>query len=170
VAPLTPVFDASGRVSYLRIMTIPSRLAFAAAILLALPAAAQAEPRFGVRFGYYTEAEDPFIGAEMLFRVVPEIYFNPNVEAVLVDSGRYFTVNGDFHYDFYSARRTFLWVGAGLAVLNFNPEGPAEGDTDFGLNLLGGVGARRGRVIPYAQAKVILKSDTEFVIGVGLRF
>lgn len=151
-------------------MTTSSRLALAAAILVALPAAAQADPKFGVRFGYYTEAEDPFIGAELLFRIVPEIYFNPNVEVVLVDNGRYLTVNGDFHYDFYSRRRTFLWLGAGLAVLNRDPEGPAEGDTDLGLNLLGGIGARRGRVIPYAQAKVILKSDTEFVIGVGLRF
>ena len=135
-----------------------------------MPAAAQADPRFGVRFGYYTEAEAPFLGAELLFRIVPDIYFNPNVEAVLVDDGLYLTVNGDFHYDFYSSRRTFLWLGAGLAVLNNNPEGPAESDTDFGLNLLGGIGSRRGRVIPYAQAKVILKDDTEFVIGVGLRF
>jgi hypothetical protein len=151
-------------------MTTTSRLALAAAILLAVPAAAQADPRFGVRVGYYTEAEDPFIGAELLFRIVPEIYFNPNVEVVLVDNGRYLTANGDFHYDFYQSRRTFLWLGAGLAVLNRDPEGPADGDTDLGLNLLGGIGARRGRVIPYAQAKIILKSDTEFVIGVGLRF
>ena len=151
-------------------MTTTSRLALAAAILLAVPAATQADPRFGVRVGYYTEAEDPFIGAELLFRIVPEIYFNPNVEVVLVDNGRYLTANGDFHYDFYQSRRTFLWLGAGLAVLNRDPEGPADGDTDLGLNLLGGIGARRGRVIPYAQAKIILKSDTEFVIGVGLRF
>ena len=146
------------------------RLAVALAILWSLPAAAHADPRFGVRFGYYTEAEDPFLGAEMLFRVVPDIYFNPNVEAVLVDDGHYFTVNGDFHYDFLSGRRTFAWLGAGLAVLNTDPGGSADSDTDFGLNLLAGIGTRRGRVIPYAQAKVILKSDTEFAIGIGLRF
>ena len=151
-------------------MTTSSRFALAAAILLAVPAAAQADPRFGVRFGYYTEAEAPFLGAEMLFRVVPEIYFNPNVEAVFVDNGHSFTINGDFHYDFLSGRRTFAWLGAGLAVINTDPEGSAEGNTDVGLNLLAGIGTRRGRVIPYAQAKVILKSDTEFVIGVGLRF
>ncbi|HUG52750.1 MAG TPA: hypothetical protein VMR21_04090, partial [Vicinamibacteria bacterium] len=54
-------------------------------------------------------------------------------------------------------------------VVNVNPEGPADGDTDFGLNLLAGLGARRGRVIPYAQAKVILKDSSEFVIAVGIR-
>jgi hypothetical protein len=147
------------------------RLAVAVAILSSLPAVAHADPRFGVRFGYYTEAEDPFLGAEMLFRVIaPEIYFNPNVEAVLVDDGHYFTVNADFHYDFLSGRRTFAWLGTGLAILNTDPGGSAESDTDFGFNLLAGIGSRRGRVIPYAQAKLILKSDTEFVIGVGLRF
>ena len=147
------------------------RLAVAVAILSALPAVAQADPRFGVRFGYYTEADAPFLGAEMLFRIIPpEIYFNPNVEAVLVDDGHYVTINADFHYDFLSGRRTFAWLGTGLAVLNTDPGESADSDTDFGLNLLAGVGTRRGRVIPYAQAKVILKSDTEFVIGVGLRF
>ena len=151
-------------------MTTSSRFALAAAILLAAPAAARAEPRFGVRFGYYTEAEAPFLGAEMLFRIVPDIYFNPNVEAVFVDDGHSFSINGDFHYDFLSGRRTFVWLGAGLGVVSSHPEEPAEGETDVGLNLLAGIGARRGRVIPYAQAKVILKSDTEFVIGVGLRF
>ena len=98
------------------------------------------------------------------------IYFNPNVEAVLVDDGHYVTINADFHYDFLSGRRTFAWLGTGLAVLNTDPGESADSDTDFGLNLLAGVGTRRGRVIPYAQAKLILKSDTEFVIGVGLRF
>jgi hypothetical protein len=121
-------------------MTTSSRFALAAAILLAVPAAAQAEPRFGVRFGYYTEAEAAFLGAEMLFRIVPDIYFNPNVEAVFVDDGHSFTINGDFHYDFLSGRRTFVWLGAGLGVVSSHPEEPAEGETDVGLNLLAGIG------------------------------
>jgi hypothetical protein len=29
---------------------------------------------------------------------------------------------------------------------------------------------RRGPVVPYVQAKPIAKNDTEFVMGVGLRF
>jgi hypothetical protein len=151
-------------------MTLSTRLTLATAMLLAVPAATQADPKFGVRLGYYTKLEDPFIGAELLFRIVPDLYFNPNVEAVLVDNGRYLTFNGDVHYDLPAGGRTFLWIGGGLAAVNRDPEGPAEGDTDFGINLLAGLGARRGRVIPYAQAKVILKDDSEFVIAVGVRF
>ncbi len=152
-------------------MTTSPRLAFAAAVLLlALPAATQADPKFGVRLGYYTKAKDPFLGAELLFRIVPDLYLNPNVEAVLVDHGRYLTFNGDVHYDLPAGRRTYLWIGAGLAAINRDPGGSAESQTDLGVNLLAGLGARRGHVIPYVQAKVILKNDNEFVIGAGLRF
>jgi hypothetical protein len=151
-------------------MTRSVRSALLSVAVLALPSAADAET-FGVRLGYYTEAEEPFLGAELLFRLAPDLYLNPNVEAVLVDGGRYVTLNADAHYDLPAgSRRTFIWVGGGLAIVNVDPEGSANGDTDFGLNLLAGVGARRGRVIPYVQAKVILKDSSEFVIGVGLRF
>ena len=150
-------------------MRTSPRLALAAAVLLSLPAAAQADPMFGARLGLYTNAGDPFLGAELLFRIVPELYFNPNVEVVL-DGGRYLTVNGDVHYDLRAGRRTFVWVGGGLAIVNREPEGAPEGHTDVGLNLLLGIGGRHGGVIPYAQAKVIVKDDSEFVIGVGLRF
>src|SRR5207244_7229393 len=115
-------------------MTTSARLALAAAILVALPAAAQADPKFGVRLGYYTKVEDPFIGAELLFRIVPDLYFNPNVEAVLVDNARYLTINGDFHYDLPPGRPTSLWAGPGRAATNPNPEGPAEGHTAAGTN------------------------------------
>jgi len=150
-------------------MTIPSRLAFAAALLFTLPVAAQADPMFGVRLGLYTKASDPFLGGELLFRIVPDLYFNPNLEVVL-GSGRYLTLNADVHYDLPAGRRTFVWIGGGLAVVDRKPEGAGEGHTDLGVNLLAGLGARHGRVVPYAQAKVILKDDSEFVIGVGLRF
>jgi hypothetical protein len=151
-------------------MTTSSRLAVAAALLLAAPAAAQADPMFGVRFGYYTQVADPFLGAELLFRIVPDLYLDPNVEAVLVGDGHYVTVNGDLHYDLPVGRHTFLWVGGGLAIVSRSAGGSEEGHTDLGLDLLAGLGARHGRVIPYVQAKVIVKDDSEFVIGVGLRF
>ena len=108
-------------------MTTSSRFALAAAILLAVPAAAEADPRFGVRFGYYTEAEAAFLGAEMLFRIVPEIYFNPNVEAVFVDDGHSFTINGDFHYDFRTGRRTLRLAGRRPRRPQCRPGGTGRG-------------------------------------------
>ena len=108
-------------------MTTSSRFALAAAILLAVPAAAQADPGSACASGTTRKPKAAFLGAEMLFRIVPEIYFNPNVEAVLVDDGHYFTINGDFHYDFLSGRRTFAWLGAGLAVAQYRPRGIGRG-------------------------------------------
>lgn len=78
------------------------------------------------------------------------------------------TFNADFHYDFPTHGPTYVWAGAGLAVLYSKPEGSGS-STDVGADFIFGLG-HRGPVVPYIQAKLIAKSDTEFVIGVGLRF
>ena len=125
---------------------------------------------FGVRGGYYFDASEPFLGAELLIRVAPRFYFNPNVEYVFVDPGQYITWNGDFHYDFHSRGNSFAWLGAGIALVTSNPEGPDNSDNDVAANFLAGIGVRTGRVIPYFQAKLIAKDDTEFVLAFGIRF
>jgi hypothetical protein len=153
-------------------MKIAARIAAALVVLAAVhaaPAPARAE-MFGVRLGYYTDVEEPFLGGELLLKLAPRLYLNPNVEAVLVDNGRLFTLNGDVHYDLPTGGRTMIWVGAGLAVINADPEGPENGDTDLGANFFAGLGRRTGRVIPYAQAKIIAKDDAELVLAVGIRF
>lgn len=140
--------------------------------LTAFVASAGAKPGtlVGLRIGYYTDAEKVFLGGELLTPVARSIYFNPNVEYVLADNFTYMTFNGDFHYDFPSRHPSFVWVGAGLAASYVNPDGPADGSTDVGLNLLAGVGLSHGPTIPYFQGKVILSDNTEFVIGFGVRF
>jgi len=148
-----------------------ARRALAAAFLVALallPAGTASATDVGIRFGLYTEVDEPFAGVELLTRVANRVYFNPNFEWVFTEGFDYFTVNGDFHYDFPVHGRTYVWVGAGLALVRVDFDG--GGNTDAGLNILGGVGVRAGSVIPYVQAKVIVKDDSEFVIGFGLRF
>jgi hypothetical protein len=128
------------------------------------------EPIFGVRVGYYASSEHPFAGAEFLARVAHSIYFNPNAEYVFVDGLTYATFNADFHYDFPTHRRAFVWLGAGLGLAYVNPKGPGPSNTDVAANFLAGVGLSRGPVIPYFQFKLIAKGDTEAVIAFGLRF
>ena len=141
------------------------------AAALTAPGVAHAdEPFFGVRFGYYADSEKPFAGAELLVPVSHSIYFNPNAEYVFADGLTYVTFNADFHYDFPSRRRAFLWLGAGLGVAYVNPDGPAPSDTDVAANFLAGVGLSRGPIIPYFQFKLIAKDNTEAVIAFGLRF
>ena len=123
---------------------------------------------FGVRAGYYTKAEKPFVGAELLVPLSHSVFLDPNVEYVFTEGQTYMTFNADFHYDFPTHGSTYVWAGAGLAVLYSNVDGPGS-STDVGANFVFGLG-RRGPVVPYVQAKLIAKTDTEFVIGVGLRF
>jgi len=76
--------------------------------------------------------------------------------------------------------RFLAGVVLGLATL-FAPHAAAD-EAAFGLrggfyteaedaaNSLAGVGVRTGSLIPYFQAKLIAKDDTEFVLAFGVRF
>lgn len=132
---------------------------------------AEAQTLFGARLGAYVEQEELFLGGEVLTHLQDSFYLNPNVEWVLADNAKQATFNFDFHYDFAHRGELTFWVGAGLGVLYFNPDGPRESNTDLGLNLLFGTAFLRGRdVIPYLQAKVIVADDSELVVGFGVRF
>lgn len=143
-------------------------IALSALALGAATPAASAD--FGVRGGYYFDASEPFLGAEVIMPVARRIYFNPNVEWVFVEDTTFLTLNADFHYDFPTRGSTFVWAGAGLGILHSDPEGDDNGDTDPALNLLAGVGFRTGGVIPYFQAKLIIDGDSEFALAFGVRF
>lgn len=159
------------------IVRIAGALAVAAVFLL--PGAAQAATLdFGVRGGFYNDADAGFLGAEVLTGITREWFFNPNVEYVFVDNGSLTTLNLDAHYDLPTRSPYYLWVGGGAAVLfnSFDAEAGCArcrdtNDTDFGLNLLAGIGFWRGQPIrPYVQGKVVLSNNTEAVLGVGIRF
>jgi hypothetical protein len=141
-----------------------------AAGALALPQRAGAdETLVGVRGGVYLDADEPFLGVEVLTRIARGWYFNPNFEYVFVDPGSLMTFNLDVHYDFPTRGQAMVWLGGGLGLVRFDPPGRGNSDTDPALNVLFGIGLRRP-VIPYAQVKAIVKDDTEVSIAVGLRF
>jgi hypothetical protein len=155
-----------------RQLLLPALLTLVTTALTLAPEKASADDRtlFGVRVGYYTDAQDPFAGVEVLVPIAHRIELNPNVEYVFGGGRTYMTFNLDAHYDFPSHRREFFWVGAGLGLLYVNPEGPAQSNTDVGANFLAGVGLNRGPVIPYFQVKLIASGNTEVVLAFGLRF
>lgn len=117
--------------------------------------------RWGVRAGI-TDG-DPMIGAELVMPVVGDLVVNPNIEL----TSDLFSANADVHYDFAISSDTSFWIGAGLAFVN-----PDEGDIDGGVNLLGGIGTRRGRMYPYAQVKLTSTGDAgDFTsVALGVRF
>lgn len=142
-------------------------------IVFGLAARADAEIRPGIRMGGYFDASGASVGGELLTGLGPESwYFNPNVEYVFADRSQLVTFNFDVHYDLPAGRTYYLWVGGGPAILFSNPDNVRlKNQTDFGVNLLMGVGFNRGgHVIPYIQPKVILSDHSDFAIAFGLRF
>ena len=150
-------------------------LLFAGACVLAgamgvSPALARAD--FGVRGSAYTEEEEAFLGAEALFGIGGgSWYANPNLEHAFIDDGDLNTASFDFHYDFKQGRDYTVWAGGGPTLIF--KDGDAfrdDDDTDAGVNLLVGLGARQGEVRPYGQMKVIVADDTQAVLAAGIRF
>ncbi len=157
-------------------VSVLATVSLASSFALSSPALADSV-KVGIRGGYYSQVDEPFLGAEVLVRVGHRLYFDPNVEYVFVSDGSYLTFNADFHYDFVVDPKTFVWLGAGLGVVHTGsggariPEEPPEsGKTDAAANILGGIGVRAGSLVPYFQAKLIAKSGAIFAVAVGLRF
>jgi hypothetical protein len=157
-----------------RLLSLVALCALVPLFAVSSPAAAQGWD-FGVRTGYYTDAEEFFLGLELLHPIRDTAWmFNPNVEYVDVDNGSLWALSVDFHYDFdLDLDNVDVWAGAGptLLVRDFD-RGPFrdEDDSDVGLNVIGGAGAKDGAVRPYGQIKLIVADDTEVALQVGLRF
>ncbi len=150
-------------------------LVAATALALGGAAAASAQVDFGVRGGVYTDESDPFVGAEVLWRLGATRWFlNPNFEWVFVDNGDLFTLNADAHYDLPVDAPVYVWLGGGLAILvedRDRPGGDDDDETDAGVNLLAGVGFLKGQPVrPYVQGKLILSDESQGVLAFGVRF
>jgi len=141
--------------------------------LLAISPSQARTTDFGVRGGLYPDEDKPFLGAEALFGVSDKgrWFGNPNVEHVLVNGGDLTAFSFDFHYDFPGGAPYGFWAGAGPTLIHKDRDRAGNGDTtDAGVNVVLGVGAKKGDVRPYGQFKVVLADDSQAVVGMGVRF
>jgi len=155
----------------LRSLLVASAVLFTSALAIS-PGQARTTD-FGVRGGFYPDEDRPFLGAEALFDVSEKgrWFGNPNVEQVLVNSGDLTTVSFDFHYDFPSGSPYSFWAGAGPTLIHQDRERAGNGNTnDAGVNLVLGVGAKKGDARPYGQFKVVIADESQAVVGMGVRF
>jgi len=143
-------------------------LGVAALLVMARPAAAGIDPE--VRAGVYPGAEQVSLGGGLLMPVGHESAwnFNPNVEAT-INGDDFVAVSGDVHYDFRGSRNTAVWVGAGPALIWANRPGP-DNNTDVGMNVLTGVGSKRGQMRPFAQLRGTMADENRVAISGGIRF
>ena len=143
----------------------------AAFVLTASLVLAASDARAGslsLRAGAYTDADSFFVGIEYRSPVEGRLSVAPNFELVFPENGTYFSINGDLHYLLPTGGRLTSWVGGGLGIYMRDWEGGGR-HTSVGANLIGGLGLR-AHLSPYAQLKIVLKDDTEVVLGFGIRF
>lgn len=86
-----------------------------------------------------------------------------------MENGDLFTVNGDVHYDLEVDTPFYVWLGGGPALIRSDPD-RGDSETDFGANLIAGIGMKRSGLRPYGQLKVLLADDSQAVVAVGVRF
>ena len=146
----------------------PARFVLAAVAALLVTASEARAGDVSLRAGAYTDADAFFLGIEYRTPVEGRWHAAPNFELVIPDEGSYFSASADLHYVFPPEGRLRPWLGAGLGIYARDHEGQ-DGDTDVGLNLIGGLGLR-ANLSPYAQLKVVVKGDTAVVLGFGIRF
>ena len=141
-------------------------------LLLILNCSGADDIRPGIRTGFYSNhGTSAFIGGEILAPLTRHWYINPNFDFIFPDNATEFTFNFDVHYDFDTRSDIYVWAGGGPAILYFNPDGPRGSDTDFGVNLLMGIGFLKGsHITPYIQPKAVLSSHSQFSLAFGLRF
>jgi hypothetical protein len=147
-----------------------TRTLLAAAIPLALStvtAYAQQGPTtsqvsVGSYMAYHFDTRDPALGAQLDVPVASRLALYPSGAVYLVDSGSLVGLNADLKYRL--PMRTY--VGGGLNLMH-REIGDAD-NTDAGVNLLGGIEGRTGRIHPFAEGRVILNDGSAFQLAAGL--
>ena len=147
----------------------PVRLALG--LVLALLAGPAAAANLDLRGGAYTgsDFDKPFVGVGLDSHLNGSLYFNPNVEYVFVDSGRFATGNFDAIYALPMDGAPSLYVGAGLGLVHTDPEGSGGTSTKPRANIILGIGFGSGRSSPYIQGKYIT-GYKYWVVAAGIRF
>jgi opacity protein-like surface antigen len=142
------------------------------ALLLVTPAGFAAD--FGIRAGQYRDADEEFVGAEVLIDA-GVLNINPNIEYSLADEITSGTANLDvtLALGIFSAVSPFVGAGVGLLYVD---DDAGEDATDVVGNLIGGIAVDLQFLQPYAQLKYrrLLEDggadNDDFAVTIGLRF
>lgn len=132
-----------------------------------MPTQAEAILSADVRGGYYTDAEEFYLGGGLRIGVVGfEIV--PNFEYVFVDNATLYTLNADGQWNLLPFGLGSVWIGGGLGLMGVGVKGFDTKTKGIG-NLFAGVGLN---VIlkPFAQAKYIIGDQNQGVLTLGVRF
>ncbi len=125
-----------------------------------------------VRAGLYPNADAVSVGGGVLTNLgdSDRWFFNPNLDVAMGDRRNIVAMSGDFHYDIPTHGTMSFWMGAGPAVLVSDWKDESTSETHLGINVLTGLGAKRGSVRPFAQLRGTMSDDSQVALSGGVRF
>ena len=121
----------------------------------------------GGHVGYIFDGSHALIGAQASFPIARQVDFYPSFDYYFVSNATLWSLNFDARILPPGPYR-YGYLGAGLNVAHASAGG--LGDTQTNVNLLGGLEGRRGRIRPYAEARLILGHGSSFQIQGGVNF
>jgi len=141
------------------------------ALVPALGAAASAQTNklhLGPQINYDFDFEDFGIGAQFSAPIARRLEFYPSFVWYFQDPGSLWNLNADLKYRVVGNQPHWLYVGGGLNITRF--EAGTADDTDAGLNLMAGAESLKGRIHPFAEARLVLGHGSRFQLAAGLNF
>ena len=118
-------------------------LALSLCALLPVTAFAQLRTGIGPRVGFSVDPDQLLLGGQAIIgEIAPNLTFDPSLELGFGDEVTTFAANFDLHYHFDIENVTWRpYAGAGADIVFFEPDGPADSDTEVGGALIVGAGA-----------------------------
>lgn len=142
-------------------------LGLALASGLAATAGAQTHRmHIGPQIAYDFDVEEIGLGAQFSAPIVNRVEFYPSFMVYFVEPGSFWNLNADIKWRVAKDRPNWLYVGGGLNVARASAGG--NSNTDLGLNLLAGAESLKGKIHPFAEARLVLADGSRFQLGAGL--
>ena len=120
----------------------------------------------GPQIAYDFDIEEVGLGAQFSAPIMRRLEFYPSAVFFFVDPGSFWNLNADLKYRVASDQPNWLYVGGGLNVAHRSVS--SESNTDLGLNLLAGAESLKGRIHPFAEARVVLGDGSRLQIAAGI--
>jgi hypothetical protein len=120
----------------------------------------------GPQLSYDFDVEELGLGVQLGVPIMRRLEFYPSFVWYFVDPGSFWNLNTDLKYRVMGDQPHWLYVGGGANFARAAVSG--EGDTDVGLNLFAGAESLKGRVHPFAEARLVLGDGSRFQLVGGL--
>lgn len=119
----------------------------------------------GPRLPYQFDAEELGVGAQFSLPIASHLEFYPSFDVFFTEPSSLWSFNADVKWRALAQSASWLYVGAGLNLMDSGGDG-----SNAGLNLFGGVESPKGRIHPFGELRFILNDNSTAQLSAGLNF